>query len=123
MSTLMGKALYAVGGSAIIFGCIVTFIPLKRISNIDDVLFVIGSPVVMNGFTVVLYGFIIVFLGRMLNLMSRIAAKTIWLDAWDADGKVLVRCPKCTTQLRAPAGKSGKINCSRCGHQFEAQTS
>lgn len=118
----MGKLLYVVGAIAVALGGFLVFSALKRVSQVDDAIMLLGAPIVMNGITLSLYGVLIVFLGRMLELMTRIAKKTMWLDAWDSEGKVLIKCPKCTQQLRVVAGKTGMVNCPKCGNKFEAQT-
>ena len=36
--------------------------------------------------------------------------------------RTIIKCPSCSTALRVPSGKSGKVRCKRCGHLFEATT-
>jgi uncharacterized Zn-finger protein len=118
----MGKVLYVIGGLAVATGVFLIFSALRPISHIDDFAMLIGAPVVMSGITLCLYGSLLLFLGRMLDLMTRIAKKTIWLDAWGDEDRVLVKCPKCAQQLRVAGGKSGMLNCPKCGNKFEAKT-
>jgi|HubBroStandDraft_2_1064218.scaffolds.fasta_scaffold548637_1 hypothetical protein len=118
----MGKFLYAVGLVAMALGAFLLYSSMRHAEQIDDVLMLLGAPVVMSGITLLLYGTLLVFLGRVLALMTQMARKTIWLDAWDGDGKVLIKCPKCAQQLRVAGGKAGSVNCPKCGNKFETQT-
>jgi uncharacterized Zn-finger protein len=118
----MGKVLYVIGSVAIAMGLFLVFSALRPISHVDDLAMLFGAPIVMSGVTLSLYGVLLLFLGRMTELMTRIAKKTIWLDAWADEDKVLVKCPKCAQQLRAASGKSGMLNCPKCGNKFEAKT-
>jgi hypothetical protein len=118
----MGKVLYAAGGLAVAAGLFLVLSALRRASHFDDIALLLGAPIVMNGITLSLYGILLLFLGRMLDLMTRIAKKTIWLDAWADEEKALVKCPKCAQQLRVVSGKSGMLNCPKCGNKFEAKT-
>lgn len=36
--------------------------------------------------------------------------------------RVIVRCPQCSLGLRLPAGRTGKVTCSGCGHSFRVDT-
>jgi uncharacterized Zn-finger protein len=118
----MGKTLYVIGGLAAAMGLFLVFSALRPISRVDDIGMLLGAPVVMNGITLSLYGVLLLFLGRVTDLMTRIAKKTIWLDAWAEGEKVLVKCPKCAQQLRVDGGKTGMLNCPKCGNKFEAKT-
>lgn len=118
----MTKVLYVFGILSLIAGAFLVYPAVSPAIKVGDPLAVLGAPIVMNGITLIFYGILILFLGRLLSLMQQIAKKTIWLDAWDSEGKVLVKCPKCQQQLRVVSGKSGSINCPKCGNQFDAET-
>ncbi len=45
-----------------------------------------------------------------------------WQEPRAPDDRVLVPCPRCTTRLRLPAGKSGTVHCPQCAHTFTAST-
>jgi len=115
----MGKLLYAVGLVAMALGAFLVYSSLRHAAQIDDVVMLLGAPVVMSGITLLLYGTLLVFLGRVLALMTQMAKKTIWLDAGDGE---LIKCPKCAQQLRVPVGKAGSVNCPKCGNKFETET-
>src|SRR5512144_423870 len=36
--------------------------------------------------------------------------------------RVTIGCPRCSTQLRLPAKRSGRVRCPSCGASFEANT-
>lgn len=36
--------------------------------------------------------------------------------------RIVRACPACTRQLRLPRGRSGRVRCPGCGHEFEART-
>lgn len=49
--------------------------------------------------------------------------KMSWSDIAAAPSeRIVVRCPKCSTQLRLTAAKSGTVKCPKCGTSFEART-
>ena len=118
----MTKALYIIGGLAIAVGALAAFPSLGVAVRAGDPLMVLGAPIVMNAITLALFGTLLLFLGRVLALMERVAQKTIWLDAWEADGKVLIKCPSCAQQLRVASGKTGSVNCPKCGNKFPIAT-
>ena len=33
----------------------------------------------------------------------------------------VINCPECSSKLRIPAGKKGKVTCPKCGHSFFVQ--
>jgi hypothetical protein len=38
------------------------------------------------------------------------------------DAKVIIQCPRCSQQMRVPAGRKGQIKCRGCGEPFAAET-
>ena len=48
--------------------------------------------------------------------------KIKWSNTSAEATKVVVKCVSCGGSLSLPAGRSGKVNCPRCGHAFEATT-
>jgi uncharacterized Zn-finger protein len=118
----MVKLLYGVGALSAAIGIFLVVSSLSRSTEFSDVVMLIGAPTFMNGMTLFTYGFLLLCLGRMLELLNQMAKKTIWLDAWADEEKVLVKCPKCAQQLRVASGKDGMLNCPKCGNKFEAKT-
>lgn len=51
-------------------------------------------------------------------------AKTMtWSEVPPAPAeKVVISCPKCSSQLRVPAGRTGNVKCPKCENIFEART-
>src|SRR5579859_5656749 len=103
----MATALYLLGSIAALLGSFFIFITLRKISTLDELALLLGAPIVMNGITLVLYGALLLAVTRLLQLITGITQKRIWLDTSVAEGKSFVKCPKCEQQLRVPAGKSG----------------
>jgi hypothetical protein len=118
-----GWILYACGMVAIILGILLVVPTLSRVRQVvQDPVFVLGAPIVMNGILLLVFGMFLIGFGRIIALLSKISQQMTWSDASASEGRMLVKCPACNQSLRVPAGKKGTLNCPKCGNKFEAQT-
>lgn len=119
----VGVHLYVIGGAVTSLGCFLVVPTVARLENFwQDPLLFLGAPIVMNGITVVLFGVLLLAFGQIVSLLNRISETLVSYRAIDADDRIIVKCPKCDQQLRAPRGKKGILNCPKCDNKFEVRT-
>ena len=62
------------------------------------------------------------FLQRVVEEVSRLDTSKENRPRDGAADRVIINCPSCSSALRVPRGKSGKVRCKACGELFKTRT-
>jgi hypothetical protein len=119
----MTIALYATAGILIALGVALTLPAVSDTAHPADLLIALSGPIASNGILLVLSGTILLALGKIIAALQLLAERLVDdSDTVDQVGRIIVRCPQCTQQLRIKSGKLGTISCPKCNATFEAKT-
>jgi hypothetical protein len=127
----MGTVLCVIGILVIVLGCLLVFPTMSQVSQLGDIILLLGAPMVMNGMTLLFYGVIICALGKVIDLLSKPSISSAGLHGGSradfetggySESKATVECPSCTQKFNIPRGNKGTIKCPRCTTRFEIDT-